>query len=155
MTTSWSWPSSTASRVCSMNAATSEATKCSPSPTPTTSGDDRRGGARGGAGGVRVGKDEGESAFEAAADGGDAGREVTLGVAFGVGAGDEVRGGLTVGVTGHLDAVGLQLGAQGGEVLDDAVVHDGDALRGVAVRVRVAVDRRAVGRPAGVAHAGG
>ena len=104
---------------------------------------------------VGVRHDQRERAFEPPADGGDAGGEVPLGVALGVGAGDEVRGGLAVGVAGHLDAVGLQLGAQGGEVLDDAVVHDGDALRGVPVRVRVAVDRRAVGRPAGVAHAGG
>ena len=40
--TIWSWPSSSASRVCSMNAATSEPMKFSPSPMPTTSGELRR-----------------------------------------------------------------------------------------------------------------
>ena len=49
--------------------------------------------------------------------------------------------------------VGLELGAQRGEVLDDAVVDDGDLARGVAVRVGVAVGRPAVGGPAGVADA--
>ena len=42
ITTAWSWPSSTASRVYSMNAATSEPTNISPSPTPSTSGVERR-----------------------------------------------------------------------------------------------------------------
>ncbi len=42
MVTSWSWPSSTASLVCAMNAATSLATNISPSPTPITSGELRR-----------------------------------------------------------------------------------------------------------------
>ena len=40
--TTWSWPSSSASRVCSMNADTSEPRKFSPSPSPTTSGELRR-----------------------------------------------------------------------------------------------------------------
>jgi hypothetical protein len=38
----WSGPSSTASRVCPMKAATSEPTNISPSPMPTTKGVDRR-----------------------------------------------------------------------------------------------------------------
>ena len=42
MVTTWSWPSSMASRVYSMNAATSEPRKFSPSPRPTTSGELRR-----------------------------------------------------------------------------------------------------------------
>ena len=42
ISTTWSWPSSTASRVCSMNAETSLARKFSPSPRPTTSGELRR-----------------------------------------------------------------------------------------------------------------
>ena len=42
-----------------------------------------------------------------------------------------------------------------GEVLDDAVVDDGDLAGGVAVRVGVAVGGPAVGGPAGVAQAGG
>ena len=41
MTTSWSWPSSIACRVCAMNALTSLAKNISPSPTPTTRGEFR------------------------------------------------------------------------------------------------------------------
>ena len=120
--------------------------------------DDQRRGASGGDDGVRVvgvGHDQGERTFETTADGSHAGREVARGVAVHIGAGDEVSGGLGVGVAGHLDAFGLELVPQGGEVLDDPVVHDRDALRGVAVRVRVAVDRSAMGGPAGVPHARG
>ena len=69
--------------------------------------------------------------------------------------GDQVHGDLGVGVAGELDAGGFQLGAQRGEVLDDAVVDDGDLAGGVAVRVGVAVGGAAVGGPAGVADAGG
>ncbi len=68
--------------------------------------------------------------------------------------GDQVHGDLGVGVAGELDAVGFQLLAQHGEVLDDPVVDDRDLARGVAVRVGVAVGRPAVGGPAGVAEAG-
>jgi hypothetical protein len=67
--------------------------------------------------------------------------------------GHQVHGGLAVGVAGELDPGGLELGAQGREVLDDAVVDDGDLARRVAMRVGVAVRRAAVGGPAGVAHA--
>ena len=42
MVTTWSWPSSRASRVWEMNAATSEPRKFSPSPRPTTSGESCR-----------------------------------------------------------------------------------------------------------------
>ena len=49
-------------------------------------------------------------------------------------------------------ALGLELGAERAEVLDDAVVHDRDAAG--LVRVGVALGRLAVGRPAGVADAG-
>ena len=47
-----------------------------------------------------------------------------------------------------------QLGAQRGEVLDDAVVDDGDPAGVVQVRVGVGVGRAAVGGPAGVPDAG-
>ena len=40
--TTWSWPSSRASRVCEMKAATSDPRKFSPSPRPTTSGESCR-----------------------------------------------------------------------------------------------------------------
>ena len=51
----------------------------------------------------------------------------------------------------NLAALGFQLLAQLAEILDDAVVHDRDPLGGM--RVRVALGRPAVGRPAGVADA--
>jgi hypothetical protein len=66
-----------------------------------------------------------------------------------------VRDDLGVGVAGQFDAAGLQLGAEPGEVLDDAVVDDRDPAVGGGVRVRVAVVGRAVGGPAGVPDAGG
>ena len=53
-----------------------------------------------------------------------------------------------------LDARRLELGAQPREVLDDAVVDHGELARRVQVRVRVAVGRAAVRRPAGVPDAG-
>ena len=63
--------------------------------------------------------------------------------------GHQVHGDLGVGVAGELDAGGLELGAQRGEVLDDAVVDDGDLAGGVAVRVGVAVGRAGRGWPSG------
>ena len=48
-------------------------------------------------------------------------------------------------------AIGLELGPQRAIVLDDAVVHHGDPAR--LVRMRVALGRRAVRRPAGMADA--
>ena len=54
----------------------------------------------------------------------------------------------------ELDPGVLQLGAQRGEVLDDAVVDDGDLPGGVTVRVCIAVRRPTVRGPAGVPHAG-
>ncbi len=67
--------------------------------------------------------------------------------------GDQVDRDLGVGVAGELDACGLELAAQRGEVLDDAVVDDRDLSGGVAVRVGVAVGGPAMGGPAGVAEA--
>ncbi|CFR82204.1 Uncharacterised protein [Mycobacterium tuberculosis] len=66
----------------------------------------------------------------------------------------QVRRDLGIGVAGKLDTGSLQLPAQDGEVLDDAVVDDGDLAGSVAVRVRVAVGGTTVGGPAGVAQAG-
>ena len=65
---------------------------------------------------------------------------------------DEVQHRLGVGLGLEHVALGGQRLAQLLEVLDDAVVHDGDAL--VHVRVGVALDRLAVGRPARMAEAG-
>ena len=65
---------------------------------------------------------------------------------------DKLRHRLGVGLGGELLAFRLKFGAQFGVVLDDAVVHDRYA-RG-AVRMRVALGRRAVRRPARMADAG-
>ena len=65
-----------------------------------------------------------------------------------------MHGDLGVGVAGKFHPDRLQIAAQGGEVLDDAVVDDRDLHGGVAMRVGVAVGRPAVGGPAGVAQPG-
>ena len=65
---------------------------------------------------------------------------------------DEMQHGLGVGLGLEPVALGRELLFQLLEVLDDAVVHDGDAL--VHVRVGVVLDRPAVRRPARVAEAG-
>ena len=65
----------------------------------------------------------------------------------------EMRDHLGVGLRAELVAARLELVAQGLEVLDDAVVHDGD-LAVARVRMRVVLGRRAVRRPARVRDAG-
>ncbi len=63
-----------------------------------------------------------------------------------------VRDHLGVGLGAELVATALQVVAQRLVVLDDAVVHDGDAVAR-DVRVGIALARHAVGRPAGVRDA--
>ena len=60
---------------------------------------------------------------------------------------------LGVGLRRELMTLRLQLSAQLGEVLDDAVVHDVDLALAVGVRVRVDVRRLAMGGPASVPDA--
>ncbi len=67
--------------------------------------------------------------------------------------GDQMRDDFGVGLGGEFRALGFQLAAQLGEILDDAVVHDRELFGGV--RMRVVLGRPAVGRPAGVADADG
>ena len=70
-------------------------------------------------------------------------------------AADELGGDLGVGLGAELDALGEQLLLERVEVLDDAVVDEGEpAVVAAAVRVRVAVGGAAVRRPAGVPDAG-
>ena len=140
-----------ASRVCAMNAETSEARKFSPVAAP----DHQRGVAAGAdddVGHVGVHGDEGERALEPAQT-----RRMRLGQArarrLGHDLAEQVGDDLGVGVGGHLDAAGLELVAQLGEVLDDPVVDHRDLAGRGPVRVGVAVGRAAVGGPAGVAHA--
>ncbi len=65
--------------------------------------------------------------------------------------GDEMGDDLAVGLALEAAALGLHLLAQRLEILDDAVVDDGDAVDDV--RMGVADRRRAVRRPAGVGDA--
>ena len=104
------------------------------------------------AGVVLVHREQGERALEAADDGAERGVEVAAGGL--VLAAEQDRGGLGVGLAAERVAVGEQLGLDLGEVLDDAVVDDGELVVVGEVRVRVGVGRAAVGRPAGVADAG-
>src|SRR5262249_40625595 len=69
--------------------------------------------------------------------------------------GDELGDDLGVGVGAEGDALGLELALQGGVVLDDAVVDNGDQAVAFAggVRVGVGVGGGAVGGPAGVRDA--
>nr|AAA17318.1 B229_F2_64 [Mycobacterium leprae] len=60
---------------------------------------------------------------------------------------------LGVGVADELYSGDLQLMAKGGEILDDAVVDDGDLAGGVAVRMRVAVGGATMGGPPDMAEA--
>src|SRR5690606_2551099 len=110
--------------------------------------DDEGGGAAGGddrAGGVGVEGEQGEGALEPGGDGEHGGGEVA-----GVGAGGQVGDDLGVRLGGEGRAVGLQLGPQRGEVLDDAIVDDRDPSVVGQVRVGVGVGGGAVGGPAGV-----
>ncbi len=65
---------------------------------------------------------------------------------------DEMNHHLGVGLGGKLRTLALQLGAQLAEILDDAVVHHGDVLG--RVRMRIGLVRLAMGGPAGMADAG-
>ncbi len=119
--------------------------------------DQRCGAARGdnGAGLVSVGEHQGEVAFQAAQHGQRRSDEITCGLPVVIRLRHQVDGHLGVGVAGELHAGRLQLTAQAREVLDDAVVDDGDLARRITVRVGVAVGGTAVGGPAGVTEAGG
>ena len=115
--------------------------------------DDQRGGPPcrdDGAGVVVVGEDQGEMPLQAAHDGQHGGDEIAGSFAVLVGPGHQMNGHLGVGVAGELDTVFLKFGAQGGVVLDDAVMHHGELSGRVAVRMRVTVGRAAVGGPSGV-----
>ena len=68
---------------------------------------------------------------------------------------DQMREDLGIGLALKVMAAALQLLAQLGEVLDDAVVNDGDAAVTARVRVSVGDGRLAVGGPASVANAAG
>ena len=66
---------------------------------------------------------------------------------------DQVGNHLGVRLRLERDSLGLQLGAQLSEVLDDAVLHDHQLAGEIHVRMRVALARLAVGCPARVADA--
>ncbi len=99
---------------------------------------------------ARVNREQRERALEAGHDVAERLHEVTR---LRVLAAEQLRGNLGVGLGEELDAVGLELFAQLVEVLDDAVVNDGELAAIRQVRVRIAVVRGAVRGPAGVADA--
>ncbi|GAA3057848.1 hypothetical protein GCM10020000_45680 [Streptomyces olivoverticillatus] len=100
---------------------------------------------------VGVHGDEREGALQAAADLPHGLGQVAAG---GEGLGQQVGDDLGVGLGAEGVAAIGQLGAQLGEVLDDAVVDDGHPARVVQVRVGVGIRGAAVGGPAGVPQAG-
>ena len=104
------------------------------------------------AGLVLVHREQREGALEAADD--RAERRGEVAVVRAVLATEQHGGDLGVGLAAERVAVGEQLGLDLGEVLDDAVVDDGELVVVGEVRVRVGVGRAAVGGPAGVADAG-
>ena len=61
---------------------------------------------------------------------------------------DKVCDDLGIGLASELVAVGFELGAEGGIVLDDAVMHNGDRAVAIRMRMRVLNGRSAVRRPA-------
>ena len=103
---------------------------------------------------VGVGEQDGEGTFQATQDGERGGLDVPGELALVVLDGEQVGGDLGVRVRDEFDAAGLELVAQGGEVLDDAVVDDGGLAVEGEVRVRVDVVRATVGGPTGVAQTG-
>ena len=64
----------------------------------------------------------------------------------------QMGGHFAVGFRFERVAFGLQFGLEFAKILDDAIVHDRDAPCGV--RMGIALGRRAMGSPAGVANAG-
>ena len=147
--TTWSWPSSIASRVCSMNAATSEPRKFSPSPSPTTSGELRRA-ATTRDGSCGVDGDQREGALAAA---GRPAASRRSGRRRASSSRSSRWAATSVSVSERSSMpVGLELGAQLGEVLDDPVVHERDPVVPAEVRVGVAVGRRRRGWPSGCAR---
>ena len=119
---------------------------------------DQRGGAARGhdrARVVGVGEDEGEVPLQPSHHSLHRRHEVAGGVSGFVLARHQMHGHLGVGVAGELDARGLQLGTQCGEVLDDPVMDHRDLAGRIPMRVSVAVGGGTVSGPAGVPHAGG
>ena len=95
----------------------------------------------------RVGREhaEGEGPAQVAQRAPDGSRQVAFVVVF-----DQVREDLGIGLAAEAMPGGDQPLAQRRVVLDDAVMHHGDAPRAVEVRMRVGVGRPAVRRPARV-----
>ena len=139
------------SRVWAMNAATSEAEEV----LALSDADDQRrvaAGADDDVRGVGVHGDQGERAVEPAADLPHRLGEVAAGDDVDVLASRCATTSVSVSDGSSCPRLG-ELCAQRGEILDDPVVDHRDRAGAVEVGVRVAVGRRAVGRPPGVPHA--
>jgi hypothetical protein len=93
-------------------------------------------------------------ALETAQNGQHGADEVARGVTALVLSRDQVDGDLAVGFAGELHARSFQLGPQRGEVLDDPIMNDRDLAGSVAMRMRIAAGRPAVGGPPRVAERG-
>ena len=149
--TIWSCPIARARRVCSTKAATSEPRKFSPSPSPITSGELRRapttrpGWSRCMASSVNAPSRRPATVAE---------RRHEVPAVRAVLVPEQHRRHLGVGLAAERVAHREELGLQLCEVLDDAVVDDGELVVVGQVRVGVAVGRPAVRRPARVADAG-
>jgi hypothetical protein len=95
--------------------------------------------------------EQGESAVQARHHARECGRQAVSDLVLPA---EHLRGHLGVGLAVEGEAVFEQLLLQRGEVLDDAVVDQGDPAGVVEVRMGVAVGGAAVRRPAGVPDAG-
>ena len=150
--TTWSWPSSSASRVCSMNAATSEPRKFSPSPSPTTSGELRRA-ATTRDGSCGVDRDQRERALEPAAD--RAASPSVRSAPRGQLALEQVGGDLGVGLGDAARRPSASSSARSSAKFSMIpLCTSATRPRRPEVRVGVDVVGRAVGGPAGVPDAG-
>ncbi len=136
-------------RVCARKAGTAEATNCSPSPRPTTSGHSRRAptSSSGSSAWMRHERVVAAQLGERGPHGSD---QVTLVVTR-----DEVRDDLGVGLGGEDAAALQQFLLERHVVLDDPVDDDVDPIGGVEVRMGVLLAYPAVRSPARVPDADG
>lgn len=133
-----------------MNAATSEPRNISPSPTPTTSGVERRAATIVSAWSACVKTSVNAPSNRRTTD--SALDEITCRRPVGVRPGHQVNCHLGIRVALKLDACSLELRTQRGEILDDSVVNDSQLVRRITMRMRITVGRSPMRRPPGMTH---